>query len=107
VSYLHPVRLHFAGRFRADVSTVNNDPQHFDNQNFTPNFQLPGNANCSWQPAGTGRDIDDLGVRPGTLHAGDPAFAARPCRDWHYALVRLVQRIAVEPRLNPRWRREL
>ena len=31
MSYLDPVRLHFAGRFQASVSTVNNDPLHFDN----------------------------------------------------------------------------
>jgi hypothetical protein len=57
MSYLHPTRLHFAGRFRADVSTVNNDPQHFDNEHFSSNFQLPsaaGAPNGSWQPAGTG-----------------------------------------------------
>jgi len=57
MSYLNPVRLHFAGRFRADVSTVNNDIQHFDNQTFSANFQLPqrpGSPNGWWQPAGTG-----------------------------------------------------
>ena len=56
MSYLHPVRLHFAGGFRADVSTVNNDPAHFDNHHFQPNFQLPGPGatNGWWQPAGTG-----------------------------------------------------
>jgi hypothetical protein len=55
VSYLNPVRIHFAGKFRADVSTVNNDPAHFDNSNFVrPDDQLPGNSGGWWQPAGTG-----------------------------------------------------
>jgi len=57
MSYLHPIRLHFAGRFRADVSTVNNDPQHFNNKTFTPDIQLPqvpGDDRGWWQPAGTG-----------------------------------------------------
>jgi len=56
VSYLHPVRLHLSGRFRADVSTVNNDPKHFDNAHFSPDFQKPGadRTNGWWQPAGTG-----------------------------------------------------
>jgi hypothetical protein len=56
MSYLHPVRLHFSGSFRADVSTVNNDTTHFDNTNFDPKFQTPGPGatNGWWQPAGTG-----------------------------------------------------
>ena len=36
MSYLHAVRLTFAGRFQAAVSTVNNDPTHFDNASFKP-----------------------------------------------------------------------
>ena len=70
MSYLHPIRLHFAGRFRADVSTVNNNRQHFDNQNFNPNFQLPGNNKGMWQPAGTGawRLLD---CRVTSVHGGN------------------------------------
>jgi hypothetical protein len=48
VSYLQRPRLHFAGRFQADVSTVNNDFHHFQ-----PTFQ-PGPDTGSWNPAGTG-----------------------------------------------------
>ncbi|MDQ0462866.1 hypothetical protein QO010_000614 [Caulobacter ginsengisoli] len=51
------MRLHFAGDFRADVSTVNNDPLHFNNARFKrPNDQLPGpgTTNGWWQPEGTG-----------------------------------------------------
>jgi hypothetical protein len=40
MSYLNPLRLHFAGKFQANVSTVNNDPGHFDNASFKPSDQL-------------------------------------------------------------------
>ncbi len=40
MSYLNTLRLHFAGRFQANVSTVNNDPAHFDNAAFQPGYQL-------------------------------------------------------------------
>ncbi len=39
MSYLNALRLHFAGRFQANVSTVNNDPAHFDNAIFKPQYQ--------------------------------------------------------------------
>ena len=32
MSYLQFPRLAFTGKFQADVSTVNNDPRHFDNE---------------------------------------------------------------------------
>jgi len=56
MSYLNPTRVHFAGLFRADVSTVNNDDQHFDSAAFTPNDQDYGDQtdNGWWQPSGTG-----------------------------------------------------
>jgi hypothetical protein len=54
MSYLDPVRLHFSGRFQADPSTVNNDPTHFNNATFQPNFQEPGPANGWWNPEGSG-----------------------------------------------------
>ena len=56
MSYLGGPRLVFAGQFQADVSTVNNDPLHFDNATFTPNDQQPGQgtANGWWNPTGTG-----------------------------------------------------
>lgn len=41
MSYLSPLRLHFSGRFQANVSTVNNDPAHFDNAAFEPGYQAP------------------------------------------------------------------
>jgi len=56
MSYLNPTRVHFAGQFRADVSTVNNDDQHFNSASFTPNDQDygPSTSNGWWQPSGTG-----------------------------------------------------
>jgi hypothetical protein len=39
MSYLNALRLHFAGQFQANVSTVNNDPAHFDNAAFQPGYQ--------------------------------------------------------------------
>ncbi|MFZ2753929.1 MAG: hypothetical protein WAZ48_10845, partial [Lysobacteraceae bacterium] len=39
MSYLNALRLHFSGRFQANVSTVNNDPAHFDNANFKDRYQ--------------------------------------------------------------------
>ena len=39
MSYLNALRLHFAGQFQANVSTVNNDPGHFDNAGFRPSYQ--------------------------------------------------------------------
>ena len=39
MSYLNALRLHFAGQFQANVSTVNNDPGHFDNAAFRPSYQ--------------------------------------------------------------------
>jgi hypothetical protein len=39
MSYLNPPRLHFAGKFDANVSTVNNDPFHFNTGTFQPSYQ--------------------------------------------------------------------
>ena len=56
MSYLQVPRLHFAGKFQADPSTVNNDPEHFDTSKFKSNYDLPGkgDSNGWWNPAGTG-----------------------------------------------------
>ena len=55
MSYLSGPRLVFSGQFQADVSTVNNDPTHFDNATFQPNFQQPGQGatNGWWNPTGS------------------------------------------------------
>ena len=58
VSYLHSVRLHFAGTFEASPSTVNNDVTHYDNARFRPEYQLPQddqNPNGWWNPEGDHR----------------------------------------------------
>lgn len=40
MSYLNALRLHFAGQFQANISTVNNDPAHFYNEKFIlPDYQ--------------------------------------------------------------------
>lgn len=39
MSYLNPLRLHFSGRFQANVSTVNNDPTHFNTDEFKASYQ--------------------------------------------------------------------
>ncbi len=47
MSYLGGTRLAFAGRFQADVSTVNNDPAHFHNSAFQPGYQDMQGANMN------------------------------------------------------------
>lgn len=56
MSYLNVPRLHFAGKFQADPSTVNNDPEHFNTAAFQSNYDLSGQGatNGWWNPAGTG-----------------------------------------------------
>lgn len=49
MSYLNALRLHFAGQFQANVSTVNNDPAHFDNAKFKPSYQqMQGSGPTHW-----------------------------------------------------------
>ncbi len=50
MSYLAPLRLHFAGTFQAAVSTVNNSASHYDNDHFPPGSQEPGPG--GWNPRG-------------------------------------------------------
>ncbi len=57
--YLQRPRLHFAGRFLADVSTVNNDPIHFDSPAFQAVYDQPQPSNPPpyygwWNPTGSG-----------------------------------------------------
>ncbi len=58
MSYLDPVRLHFAGRFQASPSTVNNDPVHFDTAHFDEKkYQARQSAEDPggwWNPGGDG-----------------------------------------------------
>ncbi len=57
MSYLAPTRIHFSGYFQADVSTVNNDVRHFDNDKFQARYQKPSEDNQMngwWNPEGSG-----------------------------------------------------
>ena len=69
MSYLIGPRLHFAGTFTADVSTVNNDPDNFENPNQQPS---PG-----WNPSGTGSwRITDCTVKGAVFADGTVALSA-------------------------------
>lgn len=54
MSYLHFPRIVFSGDFSSDVSTVNNDTQHYNNATFESSFQIPGQGatNGWWNPEG-------------------------------------------------------
>jgi hypothetical protein len=55
MSYLNALRLNFFGKFQAAVSTVNNDPTHFNNATFRPSYQKMQDgthANGWWNPRG-------------------------------------------------------
>ena len=79
MSYLDPVRLHFAGRFQASVSTVNNDPLHFDkratSRRSTRNAGPPVIPGGAWNPGGDGV-WRLLGCRVTAAWRGDGAAAA-------------------------------
>ena len=84
MGYLGPLRLHFAGRFQASVSTVNNDPIHFDNATFEPSFQeLMGRKEMNgwWNPDGEA-DFRLIGcaVTSAFLADGSPAPLDDPVR---------------------------
>lgn len=80
MSYLGYPRVHFAGEFQADVSTVNNTAANFDDARFLARYQRAGGRG-GWNPRGSGawrvRDCKVTSVlaadgRP----AGDPATTA-------------------------------
>jgi hypothetical protein len=85
MSYLNPLRLHFAGRFQAAPSTVNNDLTHFNNATFLPQYQqrsTPGHPNGWWNPSGDadwrliGCSVTGASMSDGTpADAGDPVLA--------------------------------
>lgn len=88
MSYLNPLRLHFAGQFQANVSTVNNDPAHFDNAAFIlPDYQElngPGmNPPNGWfNPQGDaawrllGCTVTAAWLPTGAAEASDPVLTA-------------------------------
>ena len=67
MSYLSPLRLHFAGRFQANVSTVNNDPGHFDNDAFRAAYQAMETATT---PNGWFNPQGDAAFRLGEIATG-------------------------------------
>ena len=50
MSYMIGPRLHFAGKFQADVSTINNEEANFD----VKSPDQPPPAGPGWNPGGTG-----------------------------------------------------
>lgn len=74
MSYLDSPRLHFAGWFQADVSTINNDVRFYQNASFVPAYQQL-NQNGSWNPEGTGvfRFVDCAVT--GAVRNGQPVTA--------------------------------
>src|SRR5262249_50641555 len=75
MSYLNPLRLHFSGKFQAAVSTVNNDPAHYDNARFQPAFQVrPAGW---WNPRGDGNwRMIGCNITSAWLKDGQPAAAS-------------------------------
>ena len=83
MSYLDALRLHFAGRFQANVSTVNNDPGHFDNAIFQPSYQAMQGPNFNppngwFNPQGDaawrllGCSVTSAWTPGGAVSSGDP-----------------------------------
>jgi hypothetical protein len=82
MSYLNPLRLHFFGQFQAAVSTVNNDPTHFNNATFQPSYQ---ERQKGWQPNGWWNPRGDANWRmigcnitSAWLANGEPAAKSDP-----------------------------
>lgn len=77
MSYLGPLRLHFAGQFQADPSTVNNAAIHFDTAHFRPEY-LQLNPATSWRPNGTGAfrflacKVTSVSYNDGSVSQRDP-----------------------------------
>lgn len=85
VSYLNPLRMHFSGSFEAAVSTVNNDPVHYDNARFKPSYAEPqtgtepGELNGSFNPDGSGNwKLHGCVVTSAFLADGSPAPRTDP-----------------------------
>jgi hypothetical protein len=80
VSYLNPLRLHFSGSFEAAVSTVNNDPVHYDSARFNPSYAepqsgpAPDELNGWFNPDGSGDwRLHGCAVTAAFLADGGPA----------------------------------
>lgn len=79
MSYLDVPRLHFAGTFTANPSTINNDSRNY---NYNPNSTNPINIDLAWNPYGDHAWSINATVRSfvdssGALHtSGDPLIGA-------------------------------
>jgi hypothetical protein len=86
MSYLNPLRLHFAGKFQAAPSTVNNDITHYDNATFKPEYQKPQTTdqpNGWWNPDGDAYwRLFGCKITSAFLVDGTPATAGDPVRTY-------------------------
>ncbi len=84
MSYLNPLRLHFSGSFQAAISTVNNDPVHYDSASFQRSYQQPQSGeelNGWFSPEGSGDwRLADCVVTAAFLADGTPAKPVDPVR---------------------------
>ncbi len=77
MSYLDAPRLHFRGWFQADVSTINNKVQAYQNASFEPAYQELDPDSGNWNPQGTGIfRLLDCNVTGGFLDGRQLASAA-------------------------------
>jgi hypothetical protein len=84
MSYLNSLRLHFAGQFQANISTVNNDPAHFDNASFQSSYQAmqgaSGPPNGWFNPSGDanfrllGCSVTSAWTSSGQVPGSDPVL---------------------------------
>lgn len=84
MAYLDTPRLTFSGQFQADPSTVNNNPTHFNNDTFKPNYQLPQTPehyNGWWNPEGTG-NFRFVGCTVKSVTYNDGTTTTNPDDDW-------------------------
>ena len=79
MSYLSSaLRVCFSGDFTAAPSTVNNDPDHYNNATFRPEFQLPQTATAAngwWNPRGDHSFTVAAKIRGGQYSDGTPVTA--------------------------------
>lgn len=82
MSYLNSLRLNFFGKFQAAVSTVNNDPTHFNNATFKPSYQKMEDgkhANGWWNPRGDANwRMIGCNITSAWLSDGQPAAGSDP-----------------------------
>src|SRR6185436_16740484 len=79
MSYLDLLRLHFAGKFFSNPSTVNNHPAHYDNASFdrTKHWKSGSGGSAShgwWNPEGANLfKFEDVKIRTAIYRDGNPA----------------------------------